>query len=71
MGNENIIRNEAEIVFSKLIFSREFIIQQASIQPKKNKLNQLKESSGKNEILSKLLTEISDLENRKTVELIH
>ena len=47
MGNENIIRNEAEIVFSKLIFSREFIIQQASIQPKKNKLNQLKESSGK------------------------
>lgn len=71
MGNENIIRNEAKIVFSKLIFLREFIIQQASIQPKKNKLNQLKESSGKNEILSKLLTEISDLENRKTVELIH
>lgn len=71
MGNENIIRNEAKIVFSKLIFLREFIIKQASIQPKKNKLNQLKESSGKNEILSKLLTEISDLENRKTVELIH
>jgi hypothetical protein len=72
-----ILKDEAKVVFSsKLISSREFIIQWASFQLEKKKktkqqIRQLKESSSKREVLNMLLTEIFELETENTVELIY